>query len=131
MTIWDELDVIRGFKYLAIDPGKTSGWALFDTGGNLRAYGQTEDLYVFLRKIDPKPEIIIYEDFIYNPRIKQGGQRQWSGIGIGHVEAYVKENEDKIKIHKQLNHQKESGYLWAGILKTKNHRLSHERDAIA
>lgn len=125
----DDTNIVRGYKYLAIDPGKTNGWALFDTGAYLRLFGQTTDIYEFLESIEPKPHVIIYEDYVINPRIKQGGTRPVASIAIGHIEAYSRRYE--IELVKQLSSCKFSGYKWAGISETKNHNASHQRDAIA
>ncbi len=128
-TFHDTLREIKGYKYLAIDPGKTSGWALFASDGYLRAYGQTEDIYTFLRKIEPKPHVIIYEDYVINPKIRQGGTRPVASIAIGHIEAFAREHE--IELVNQYPSIKSIGYLWAKIQPTKNHSISHQRDAIA
>lgn len=128
-SIHENLATIRGFKYLAIDPGKMNGWALFDTGGYLRDAGQTDNLYKFLRKLDPKPEVIIFEDYVINPRIRQGGTRPVAAIAIGHLEAYCEDNN--IQLVKQYATNKTMGYVWAEIKQADDHKDSHQRDAIA
>lgn len=120
--------------FLAIDPGETTGWAIFKQDGSLDDYGQAEGLDFFsgwLEFLDPKPSLLICEEWILNPNISQGGSRQETVQVIGVIRSYGLRNG--IDIEWQSPSRKPAGYAWAGIkpLPKSQHAQSHQYDAIA
>lgn len=120
--------------FLALDPGETTGWASFNQDGSLIDYGQAEGFDFFsgwLEFLEPKPFLIICEEWILNPNIPQGGSRQETVQVIGSVRNYAIRNG--IDIEWQSPSRKPAGYAWAGMkpLPKSQHSISHQYDAIA
>jgi hypothetical protein len=115
--------------YLAIDPGKTTGWASFNEEGKLVDLGQTRDIAEVLKKTIPK--IIIVENFKLHPW--QASKQSWSDFPasrvIGKIEFYC--DMADTELIKQDASCKETGYKWGGIKKAKVHKDSHQLDAVA
>jgi hypothetical protein len=115
-------------KYLAIDPGETTGYASFNTNGDgieLGSCRDREQVYRMLAK--QRPNVIIMEDYIINPNISHGNSKVETVRVIGAIEYYAWLNDAKVIL--QPNTIKSIGYRWAGISKPKNHAISHEPDA--
>lgn len=121
-------------SYLAIDPGITSGWAIFDEQGNVLNYGQFK-----LDEVDDAiPELIhekliavICEDYRNHGWMQQ---KKWSRNDtskiIGRIEAIAALR--KVPVHLQPNTVKAIGYKWAGLNEApSNHSISHQFDAVA
>lgn len=122
--------------YLAIDPGETTGWATFHMNGDLKDFGQIPCLdptvfVLWLEKLDPRPALIIYEGWVTNPSIPQGGSKQETSQIIGHIRSYA--IRSGVVAIEQPNRVKKVGYAYAGIkeLPRSRHAESHQRDAIA
>ncbi len=109
---------------LALDPGKTTGWALFSNKGVLVNSGEIPDDFVMNWIEAIEPTIIVIEDFKINPAKRQGGSDVPAAQVIGAVKAYCKWQRAKLVL--QSNTIKPIAYKWAG-LRTK----SHAHDAVA
>lgn len=115
-------------KYLALDPGHSTGWATFDDNGDLVTMGTAKrrtEVYDLLRTSEA--EVIIMEDWISKEKVSFGGDKMETVRIIGAVELYCHLND--VKLYEQPNHIKGIAYLWAGIPKPKAKVLSHETDA--
>lgn len=109
-------------KYIAFDPGTNTGWAKFNEQGLLAMFGKLvgdEALIDFLEELDPLPTVIIVEDYIVNPHIRQGGKRPVASEAIGIISSYAKRK--KIPITRQPNTVLSTGLKWAGLKKPKGH----------
>lgn len=124
--------------YLAFDPGSNTGWAKFNADGIQIQWGVLRGhdvLFEFLKNLcenhGGEPEEIIYEDYRYNPEVKQGGKRPVAGIAIGYIEFYARSKN--ITIEKTNPKDLPIGLKWAGIRwdKTKNKHLPDDFSAIA
>lgn len=120
--------------YLAIDPGLTTGWALFDDHGTLEDSGQVRGLdqfYRWLTRSCPVPDLVICEDFILNPNVPQGGSNMIASQVIGVVRAYALEHG--LILVMQPSRILKIGYAYAAMrpLPKSRHSESHEFDAMA
>lgn len=115
--------------FLALDPGKTTGWATFDEQGNGLSMGQA-DVLTFLELLRDTPaQVIITEDYKLYPWKRD--EQIWSRLDtvrlIGMVQYFCWLNNRKLVL--QMPNIKSIGYMWAGISEAKSHKNSHERDA--
>ena len=115
--------------YLALDPGKTTGWAAFDKAGNGIDYGQVdrEELYGML--VEKRPKLLIVEDFEFFPwKSKDMPFDTLIAVRIiGAIDFYAWDAGVQVVLQKP--NVKTIGYMWAGITKPKNHAISHGPDA--
>jgi hypothetical protein len=121
-------------KYLAIDPGETSGWAQFDAQGNAIAYGQfkLKDVKESLQRLVSSDLLaVIVEDYKVHPWQKQRGfSRNETSKIIGRIEMICELRN--IKMVLQPNTVRAIGYKWAGLdEQPTNHAISHQFDAVA
>lgn len=125
--------------YLAIDPGDMSGWAHWDAGGNLLAYGQVPeaDYNRWLQKELENEHLVkvICENYLnsaYKPismHVSKRNRSNKTSKKIGALEAlcelkdisYVLVPNTNIKI----------GSMWSGFPIPSNHSISHQFVAIA
>ena len=118
-----------GCHYLALDPGKITGWATFDKEGNAQDYGQVtkEELYALL--VEKRPKLLIVEDFELFPwKSKDMPFDTLVAVRvIGAIDFYAW--DAGISVILQKPSIKTTGYMWAGIQKPKNHAVSHGPDA--
>lgn len=115
-------------RYLALDPGNSTGWATFTEKGDLIEFGTVRkrtEVYELLEKF--QPEVLIVEDWITRQGINLGGTKLEVIRVIGAVECWAYFNN--ATVHLQPNTIKSIGYTWAGMRKPKNHDQSHETDA--
>jgi len=115
--------------YLALDPGKTTGWATFAEDGSGITMGQynAEQLINFMDETTAK--IIITEDYRLFPwKLKE---QAWSKLDtvrlIGMIQYWCYKTQRTLIL--QDPNIKSIGYMWAGIPKAGAHKNSHERDA--
>ena len=120
-------------KYLAVDPGHTSGWALFDDEGSLIEFGQFTllELEVLDALFTNDLRAAIVEDY-RNHGFTQ--QKKWSrnetSKVIGGIETLGRMH--KVPVYLQPNTVKTIGYKWAGLqAQPANHAISHQYDAVA
>lgn len=115
-------------KYLALDPGGTTGYAVFNETGDLEGIGEVfnrDELRDLLN--DTKPTLVICEDWKTNPNISFGNNRMETVRIIGQIEEWCSTHNTIIVL--QPNTIKSIGYRWAGKSKSKNKALSHRLDA--
>jgi hypothetical protein len=121
-------------RYLALDPGETTGWATFDDEGVVIKYGQVkqEDLHQWLdAAITSNLRAVISEEYrIYSSR----RQRQWSRNQTSKNEGAIEVlcSVRGVPFHLQPANIKKIGYMWAGLgAAPNNHSISHQFDAVA
>jgi hypothetical protein len=117
-------------KYLALDPGGTTGYAVFNEHGDSIDIGEVftkEELRDLLN--DVKPTIVICEDWKTKKDVHLGGDPLETIRIIGRVEEWCYNNDCKFVL--QLNTVKGIAYKMAGMSKTKTKSLSHRLDAYA
>lgn len=117
-------------KYLALDPGNSTGWATFNEKGDVVGFGTCVTRQEVYEKVaDSEPELIIMEDYRLYPW--KSKEQSWSPFEtvrvIGAVEYYAYLHKCQMVL--QEPSIKSIGYKWAGLVKPKNHALSHETDA--
>lgn len=121
-------------KYAVADPGETTGLAIFGNTGLLEKATQISGIVPFgiiLEKLlqEWKWERLLYETYIINPRINQGGSEVPSAQVIGIIKFLGDKYDTPVEgIHPRY---KIPGYAWAGIKKPTNHARSHAPDAVA
>lgn len=119
-------------RFIAIDPGGTTGWAEFNDGilqdlGELKA----EDFYPWLEL--KKPHIWVVENYRIRPaQMSKGFGHQWSSvvpaqiIGAVRYRAYL----TKAEVVLQEPSIKPLGAKCAGLEYTTNVKLQHQTDAL-
>ena len=117
-------------KYLAIDPGESTGWATFNESGDVIGFGTAKGREAVYSKLaEVEAEVIIMEDYRLYPW--KSKEQSWSPFEtvrvIGAVEYHGYLHQARIVL--QEPGIKAIGYKWAGLTKPKNHALSHETDA--
>lgn len=120
--------------YLALDPGETTGWALFDEKGEILSMGQycQGDQTKWLTKnLTSDLKAVICEEYrIYN----KARQRQWSRNRTSKNEGAIELLCDmrSVPFFLQPANIKSIGYKWAGLGEApSNHAISHQYDAVA
>ena len=104
-------------SYLAFDPGKTTGWCLFDEHGQEIDFGQCEgdeQLIAFLESVSP-PEIVICEDFkLFGHLAKQqtGSKFEASQV-IGIIKYFC--NKWQVPLKLQPSSILPIAQLWSGV----------------
>jgi len=115
---------------LVVDPGDTSGLALFeDNGKHIRKW--QSDFPTLLKELQTMPLVseIVVEDY----RLRQGKQMAQTGsrfqavqvIGALKYHAAIKGAE----LHLANVQAKTLGAMYSGVKQPSNHKLSHEIDA--
>lgn len=133
-------------RYLSLDPGLSTGYATFDSNGDLITFGTlkggSEDLYPFLNRLNAHIRLaealtdettghldVIIEDYKLYPW--KAMSQVWDSLEtvrlIGAVQFWADLHE--FPVHLQEPNVKGIAYKWAGISVPKNHALSHETDA--
>lgn len=123
-------------RYLAIDPGISTGYATFRANGDLIRTGTLrkgkEELYPFLAKLEPERDMtldIVVENYRLYPW--KAMAQSWDSLEtvrfIGAIDLWA--TWCKYSVHLQDPQVKSIAYKWAGITKPKNHDMSHETDA--
>lgn len=126
--------VPRPARYLALDPGETTGWALFDEQGEILKYGQfkqSEQNQWLSDNLTSDLKAVIVEDY-KNFGWKQ--QKRWSrnqtSKNIGAIEMLCELR--RVPYFLQPSSDKAIGYKWAGLGQApSNHAISHQFDAVA
>lgn len=122
-------------KYVALDPGKDIGWATFDGTGEVIRFGTIrkdegrEGLYNFLKEL-PKGITVIVENYLLFP--DKAKAQYWDPmetvrvLGVLEFYCYLAGST----LIQQPSNIKPIAYMWAGITPAKNHRFSHQLDAM-
>lgn len=122
--------------YLFIDPGKTSGFALFDEQGNFIRKGQIigevllcDMIEALLSKDGNTVDHVFCESFKIFPGVRQGG----SNVPAARVNGAVEHICNKLHVrYEEIDPKyKRIGYAWSGVQKPTNHAISHQWDAFA
>jgi len=115
-------------KYLALDPGGTTGYASFNEDGNLEDMGEVFDRDS-LRELlgNTGPSLVICEDWKTNPHIRFGNDKMETVRVIGQIEEWCSVNNVSLVL--QPNTIKPIAYRWAGKKQSRNKALSHRLDA--
>lgn len=118
-------------RFLAIDPGETTGWAEFDEDGFGIGLGQVKQIGLtkFLTDhVHSELKAVICEDY-KNHGFTQ--QKRWSrnqtSKNIGKIEVFAELHG--VTVILQPNTVKGIGYMWSGIDPPSNHGISHQYDA--
>jgi len=117
---------------LALDPGRTTGWAIFDSQGKIVDYGQVgmTEVNDLDEKIEPNNiSHIVYEDFklFAHKARKQIGSRFEASQVIGKAEGWA--HKYKLDIVKQPASIKSIAEKWSQVHPTGSHAQSHWVDA--
>jgi hypothetical protein len=122
--------------YLSIDPGLTTGYALFNTDGILMRSGQIKGICEFgevlenmLKVHDEDLEAILFETFKIFPNVPLGGSDVPAARAIG-VMQWLAYKHAVRTIGVDPKYRK-IGYAWSGLKKPANHAISHASDAVA
>lgn len=118
--------------FLSLDPGLTTGWCMFSDNGVIDELGQVvgvDEFILWLETLDPKPSLIICEDFVLNPNIPQGGSQMEAPQVIGAVKSYASKTGIVCVI--QAPRLKKIGYAWAGTRPPSKKADTHRMDAYA
>ena len=116
---------------MVFDPGKAIGWAGFSEQGINVSMGECSlnELPTLLQAT--LPAIIVFENYRLRPWMAK--KQSWSNMPapkvIGALEMYAKMHN--LELVSQEPDKKEVGYAWGNIPKAKNHKDSHDRDALA
>lgn len=129
----------KAVAYLAIDPGDMSGWAHWDAGGNLLAYGQVAEAEFnrwIRRELENKHlQKIICENYLnsaYKPismHVSKRNRSNKTSKKIGAVEAIAEMHD--VPVILQPNTHIKIGSMWSGFPIPSNHSISHQFVAIA
>lgn len=115
---------------LAVDPGDTSGWALYQKG-ILTKWGQSRGLKGLLSDLKnlPTPDVFVVEDYRIRPNVNHSYSRVNTIQVIGAIKAKALENDAKFIL--QEPSIKPIAYKWLNMSPPKDHSISHETDAMA
>ena len=119
-------------QYLALDPGETTGWALFDLNGielEIGQFKQIDQTKELTRLVTSDLKAVICEDYV-NFGWKQ--QKRWSrnqtSKNIGSLEMLCELRG--VPLYLQPANIKAIGYRFAGLDgPPSNHAISHQFDA--
>ena len=121
-------------KYLALDPGETTGWAKFNKDGVIIEYGQYvqgEQTKWLTENLTSDLEAVICEEYrIYNPKRQKRWSRNETSKNEGAIQLLCEMRQ--VPFHLQPANVKAIGYKWAGLGQApSNHAISHQFDAVA
>lgn len=123
---------------LAIDPGETNGWAVLDGFGKPLGFGQgnMEQLYNFCKHFErvygSEPGTVVIESYRVLPTARSlkanVGTKLRTVEAIGIIKGFCL--EWNCTVVEQEPGIKPIGYKWAGLKPPKNHKYSHQTDAL-
>jgi hypothetical protein len=121
-------------RYLAIDPGDTTGWAEFNETGDLTGFGQVKEHefndFVTEHMHSDLTAVIVEDYKLFAHKAKaQSWSRMSTSKKIGKIEILA--DLKKVKVILQPANNKSIGYMWGGIEPPSNHSISHQYDAYA
>ena len=119
--------------YLAIDPGDTSGYAIFDKEGKVVDTGQVSGLdgmHTFLfESLQELPDLVIIEEFVLYKKkaLQQSGSKMVTSQIIGVIKSFCAVKS--IKYVEQRSDVKPIAQMWSGVKPKGSHSQSHWVDA--
>lgn len=121
-----------GVHYLSVDPGESTGYAAFDSKGELVDLGISRspaEFVMLLHEMSEPPKVIVLEQFtLYQSKaLQQSGSNMVASRVIGAVEAYALVN--KCEVVYQPASIKKIAEMWTGKKPPSNHKESHNIDA--
>lgn len=126
-------DLNPEYEYLAIDPGETSGWATFNSKGEVVQIGQfvmAEQNNHLKTLIKPGLKMVVIEDYKNHAWMRQKNwSRNQTSKNIGKMEMVCDLNEVPYVL--QSNIYKSMGFKYLGIEEPKNHAIGHQFCAMA
>lgn len=124
---------------LAIDPGRTSGWAVYDGFGNTIGFGQgsIKELHTFLSNFESnygaEPSTVVIESYRVLPTARglkaNVGTKVETAQVIGIIKSFTM--GWNCTVVEQNPQDKNIGYKWLGMKAPSNHAESHQTDALA
>lgn len=118
-------------RVLAIDPGKATGWAIFENClprdyGTCRGMEEFQDWLVELK---PKPDVIVVENFkLFKWKaMQQSGSDMPASQVLGMVKMYAKSNN--IPVVEQSSQILPIAQIWSKMKMPSNHDNSHHISA--
>lgn len=133
---------------LFIDPGKFNGWAKFSDQGKILDYGIVTGLdsfRIFLLKQsrDECPKKVIHEAYRIRPKPKREYEKyaafgfskdereghEITLMAVGTIQMWAETFDVEIGVQEVAC--LDPGYAYSGMPRATNHKLSHDRDAIA
>lgn len=116
----------------AFDPGLTTGYAQFDTDGNMVNFGSAkglDSLVMFLENRPDAPNIIVVENYVIDPKTPQGGTEVIASEAIGCIYSYARLR--KIEFVRQSRLIKGDAYRMIKQTPPKQKAMEHQFDAWA
>lgn len=126
------INLVEGERYLlAVDPGETSGWAVFSPEGQPLGFGQVrgrEALYDLLQEIGPV-KVVVCEDYrlFGHKAIQQSGSKMETVRVIGAIDSWA--HQFGVKPFMQPSSIKSIAVKWSGLKPIGSHDNSHHVDA--
>ena len=120
-------------KILALDPGKTTGWAIIyvnDKIVTLGSFGETKDMtLVEIKEHIESSDVVVYEGFWIRPDKAKHGSFDWNQMPAPQVIGSLKTlcNLFEKKLVEQQPSQRIPGYGYLGL----SSRKRHYEDALA
>jgi hypothetical protein len=129
---------MNSVRILAIDPGKTTGWATITVEDNkiyLGVFGNSTDMELIeLKDLIESSDVIVYEGFWVRPDMAKAGHFNWDEMPalkvIGSLMTLCKLYQ-KTQVVKQQPSQRVPGYAFAGMAYQKGKKGKHWQDALA
>ena len=120
--------------YISPEPGETTGWAKFDTHGQILGWGQftqADQNQWLTENITSSIKGVIVEDYKnYAWQKQKRWSRNQTSKNIGAIEMICSLRE--VPLYLQPANIKKIGYKWAGLIEApSNHSISHQFDAVA
>ena len=122
-------------NYLAIDPGsRCTGWARFSEVGEATGFGHIDGIDEFLDWLEdqPKPKVVILEEYRVNPSISHAFSKVRTIEVIGGVKRYCRKNN--ITLVEQRNTVLPIGLRYIGMYEVYyrgRKKIQHVDDEIA
>jgi hypothetical protein len=132
------VNTLAACKILALDPGKTTGWACItvtDKIIHLGQFGNCKDMeLVELVPYIEDADVVVYESFYVRPDMAMSGKFNWSEMPalkvIGSLMTLCKLHQ-KSTVVKQQPSQRVPGYAFAGMNYKQKAKGKHWQDALA
>lgn len=117
---------------LAVDPGVTIGWAIFEDDGEIHTFGQThkDEFPKWLADQEYKFHTIVVEDYVlYRKKaVKQSGSNMPASLVIGQLEMFAA--QQGAKLVKQQADILPNAQKISGIKMPSDHSISHQFSAL-